>query len=333
MTLTKGVDIVVVGDVMVDLIATLRSPLIPDADNPADFVQTLGGQATNTAAWLMAAGARASLVGAIGSDSHGSWVTDRLRDQGIEHSLSVVDAPTGQCIVVTEPGGARTMLPNSGANAKIASSQTQQHVSALLDDGAMHLHISGYVPLHNANFARELALNARERGASSSMDTPAVFPDSLWAGPVEDSRVDPLPPVDILLGTARELPRWLRPSGANHSASQAAGQTDGQTDGQTAPILAERIVHLPNRPPTVVIKAGRHGAWLITDRVAKINPTAGRVVDTTGAGDAFTAGFLAAWTSGQSPEIAAKRASVLAARAVGQPGGQPLIDERHHGHS
>ena len=318
-------DIVVLGDVMVDVLATLHAPFVPDADNPADFVQALGGQAANTAAWIDAAGSRAHLVGAVGADSHGTWVTERLRARRIECSLSTMQAATGQCIVITEPAGGRTMLPNSGANAMIAASGARQQVIALLEGGAKHLHISGYVPLHDADFARQMVLVAGERGVSTSMDTPAVFPDSLWANRGDDSSVSALPPIDILLGTAPELLRWLQLPESDRLHTQAADVT--------APMLAKRIAQLPDRPPTVVIKAGGQGAWLITDRVVQVDPAAGRVVDTTGAGDAFTAGFLAAWTAGQSPETAANRASVLAARAVAQRGGQPTIDERHHGDS
>ncbi len=255
-------DIVVLGDVMVDVLATLHAPFVPDADNPADFVQALGGQAANTAAWIDAAGSRAHLVGAVGADSHGTWVTERLRARRIEYSLSTMQAATGQCIVITEPAGGRTMLPNSGANAMIAASGARQQVVALLEGGAKHLHISGYVPLHDADFARQMVLVAGERGVSTSMDTPAVFPDSLWANRADDSSVSALPPVDILLGTAPELPRWLRnrrpavrppayPGSGCHrpDAGQAHCPTSGPpTDSGDQGGKARRLVdHRPGR--------------------------------------------------------------------------------------
>ncbi len=310
MTPASGVDVVVLGDVMADTVALLETALVPDADNPAEFVQALGGQAANTAAWLAAAGSRVHLVAAVGADGMGTWVRERLHERGLPHSLATVDAPTGRCVVVTEPTGVRTMLPNSGANALIGRSDAGQMVTALLEGGARHLHLSGYVPLHDADFAARMVQLAKSYGASTSMDTPAVFAESTWA-PVA------VPSVDVLLGTAPELTHLL--------------QLDAATPAALADCIADRFAGQVDRPSCVLVKAGARGAWLIAERTTNVPSVAASVVDTTGAGDAFTAGFLAAWTAGQSAETAADTASVLAARALTQRGGQPSSDEGQHG--
>jgi sugar/nucleoside kinase (ribokinase family) len=126
----------------------------------------------------------------------------------------------------------------------------------------------------------------------------------------------------VLLGTTREIAAWF----------SSLHTTDSPADLSPA-TLAEGFLRLSDRPPLVVIKAGDQGAWLVTDRVLAIDPAPTTVVDTTGAGDAFTAGFLQAWVAGQSPQTAAQRASVLAARAVTHHGGQPPTTEGHHGDS
>lgn len=310
MTPASGVDVIVLGDVMADTVALLEAALVPDADNPADFVQTLGGQAANTAAWLAAAGSRVHLVAAVGADETGTWVRQRLRERGLPNSLATVDAPTGRCIIVTEPTGERTMLPNSGANALIGRSDAGSTVAALLEDGARHLHLSGYVPLHDPDFAVQMVQLAKGYGASTSMDTPALFAESKWVPAA-------VPSVDVLLGTARELAHLL--------------QLDAATPAALGERIADRFAGQTDRPSCVLIKAGAQGAWLISERITSVPPVAASVVDTTGAGDAFTAGFLAAWMAGQSAETAAETASVLAARALRQRGGQPSTDEGQHG--
>jgi len=322
--------IVVVGDVMVDVLAPLTRPLLIDADNPAVIRRMLGGQAANTAAWIAAVdtaneAAPVHLVAAVGDDPQAGWVAEQLDHVGVGHTLLPAPAPTGECIVITSPDRGRTMVPSSGANAQIGSTPAQRHVQDLLASGAGHLHISGYLLLHDANLVGRLIDSARSHGATTSIDTPAVDDARTWRGSHDEAWADAPSPgltqVDVLLGTAPEISYWLG-CGIDKQGSSPAWELGALLLDQRS----RRVL-----PGTVVIKAGSDGAVLVTDQLTDILPTPATVVDTTGAGDAFSAGFLAALASGKTPEHAANKASALAARAVGTLGGQPPTREGRHG--
>jgi sugar/nucleoside kinase (ribokinase family) len=81
----------------------------------------------------------------------------------------------------------------------------------------------------------------------------------------------------------------------------------------------------------VVLKLGAAGALYAGDERVRLPAEPGRVADTTGAGDALCAGFLAAWLSGASPAPALRRGVEVAARVVDRLGARPGVDSRAHG--
>ena len=173
--------------------------------------------------------------------------------------------PTGTCIVLVEPGGERTMLPDPGAN------------DAPLPEipAGSHLHVVGYALLRDG--PRASALAAIERARAAGM-TVSVDPSS-WAL----IRPGAIPEVDLLLPNERE--------------AEVLGERDG-----------------------MVVKLGAGGARWGSVRV----PAAPvEVVDTTGAGDAFAAGFLSARLAGADRRSSLAAGCAAAARAVAQVGARP----------
>ena len=129
-----GAPIVVLGDVMVDVVCRLDGPIAPGSDAPARIEFGFGGSAANVAAWLAAAGARPALVGRIGADERGRAAAEELRSAGVEARL-VVDgeAPSGTCVVLVGPDGERSMIPDPGANDRLA---VEDLPDSLLGSGA-----------------------------------------------------------------------------------------------------------------------------------------------------------------------------------------------------
>jgi ribokinase len=251
--------LVVLGDLMVDVVARIADPLAHGSDTPAQISVQGGGSAANTAAWAASIGTDVALVCRVGDDDRGHATVP-----GVDlHAAVDPSKPTGTCIVLVEPGGERTMLPDPGAN-----------------DGPLpeiplgdHLHVVGYALLRDG--PRASALAAIERARAAGM-TVSVDPSS-WAL----LRPGAIPPVDLLLANEQE---------------------------------AE---HLPGE---MVVKLGAAGArW--GDIHVPAEPV--EVVDTTGAGDAFAAGFLTAHLGGASRREALQAGCRLAARAVAQVGGRP----------
>jgi ribokinase len=293
--------IVVLGDVMVDVVCRLDGPLAPGSDAPARIDFGYGGSAANVAAWLAAAGASPVLVGRIGADERGRSAEAALRAAGVQTRLAVdPSASTGTCVVLVGPDGERSMVPDPGANDRLGKGDVPDSLVAAGD----HLHLTGYSLVREGSRAAARAAIAQARAAGASV---SVDPSS--AALLSPRFLDELEGVGLLLPNAEE-------------AAVLAGESDPE---RAALALAHRV-------PEVVVTLGAGGAlWTdgrVVARVAAAAPAkgggeGGGPLDTTGAGDAFAAGFLAARLAGAAPEAALDAGSRLAGRAVRTPGARP----------
>jgi ribokinase len=287
--------VVVLGDVMVDVVTRLSGPVAPGSDSPAAVAFEGGGQAANTAAWLAVAGASVTLVARVGDDAAGRAAVADLEALGVEARVAVDAAlPTGTCVVLVARDGERTMFPDAGANGALAPGDLP---ADLLETGS-HLHVAGYALLREGS--RGAALAAIERARAAEMST-SVDPSSaaLLSGGIRQLGNG----VDLL------LPNWLE--------ARALTGTDDPTEA--ARRLAEWF-------PEVVVTLGEEGAlWTDGTELMRMEAEPARVVDSTGAGDAFAAGLLAARTRGAGPGEALRAGCALAARAVATTGARPQL--------
>jgi sugar/nucleoside kinase (ribokinase family) len=285
--------VVVLGDVMLDVVAHMAGPLELGSDSPAAVSFGGGGSAANVAAWLAAAGASPVLVGRIGDDERGAQALAELRAIGVDARL-VVDAerPTGVCIVLVGPGGERSMLPDPGANLALAPDDLPREVLA----AGGHLHVTGYSLARPGPRPAALAGMARaaEAGMSVSVDpssTALLGPDFL----------------ELADGAGLLLPN-----------AEEAGALSGAAEPRAAALA------LAARFREVVVKLGADGAlWTDGSDEVRVPAAPATPLDTTGAGDAFAAGLLAARLAGATPADALTAACGLAARAVATPGARP----------
>jgi sugar/nucleoside kinase (ribokinase family) len=100
----------VLGDIAVDIVSTLRAPLARGSDAPAEIRLMPGGSGANVAVWLARLGRPVTFIGRIGDDMFGRWLRDDLEAEGVTPAL-VVDHTrrTGVIQVLVEPDGERTM--------------------------------------------------------------------------------------------------------------------------------------------------------------------------------------------------------------------------------
>ncbi|MFN8109229.1 MAG: carbohydrate kinase family protein [Thermoleophilia bacterium] len=289
--------IVVVGDVMTDVLACHALPLAMGSDTPARVVTRVGGAGANTAAWLGALRAEVVFHGCVGDDPLGRVATDALLGLGVTARLRVTaEAPTGTCVVLVDGAAERTMLPDHGANDHLGA-------PAVHADGG-HLHLSGYTLLHpgSRESGRAVLAAAREAGMGVSVDpASAAMVEAVGAGWMRDQiRGAHLVVLNRLEGRALT------------GSDDAAG-------------IAARL--LDNDHRAVVVKLGAGGAvWFAAGADPVHVPAAtppGPVVDTTGAGDAFAAGLLAALQLGAGSEAALARACEVAAGVCAQEGAWP----------
>jgi ribokinase len=277
--------VVVVGDLMVDVVARMSGPLAAGSDTPAAVSQRPGGAGANVAAWLAVAGVPVALAARAGDDDAGRGAIARLSGGGVDVSAVVLDPDhaTGTCVVLVAPDGERSMLPDAGANAAFAPADLPAGAFA---PGA-HLHLAGYALLRGRP-PREAALEALRRaraaGMTISLDPSSAAPLAAF-GP--QRFLELAGPVDLLLPNRDE---------ATVLGSLTAGASE------------------------VVVTLGADGARWTGGGREVVSPAvvSGPVEDTTGAGDAFTAGFLAAWLDGAEPRAALDAGNALAARALGR---------------
>lgn len=286
-----------VGDVVTDVVALLGEPLVHGSDAAGSVRMMAGGAGGNVAAWLAHLGVPVTVLGRVGDDDAGRRHTAELAAAGVVTALSVdPDRPTGTVVVLVGSDGERTMVADRGANRGLLPTDV---LPGLLVAGD-HLHLSAYPLLDPAS--TETALHALRAAASAGM-TVSVDPSSVQ--PLRNFGVDRFRTettgIDLLLPNAEE-------------AMLIAGVDDAAA---AARLLAETC-------PTVVVSRGASGAaWAQGTRHGSVAAAPGPVLDTTGAGDAFTAGVLRAWLGGLPVARCAADGAGVAATAVAVRGGRP----------
>jgi ribokinase len=291
------IGVVTFGDLFTDVVAQLRGDLRYADDVPARVTTHGGGAAANTAAWLADVGVGTAFVGRVGDDVWGRAAVEVLESAGVDvHAASDASLPTGTCVVLVDGHGERSMVTDSGASAAISVGDLPVQ---LFVPGA-HLHLSGFSFLHDA--AREAALTALrlagENGMTRSVDPGAM---SVVQAVGADRLRGWLRGIDLLLPNEDEA-RLL--AGVEDPVEAASSLVDGIG--------------------AVVVKLGEDGAvW--TDGSSTVHGEAETVpvLDTTGAGDAFAAGFLSRWVADRHPDPALLAGARLAARCVTLVGGRP----------
>ncbi|MET8754051.1 carbohydrate kinase family protein [Streptomyces sp. NPDC059104] len=300
MTAAPGA-LVVVGDVVTDVVAIHPEPLAPATDTAARIRTLPGGAGANAACWAARTGtAEVRLLARVGAES-ARWHERALVDAGVRPRLVVDPAePTGTVVALVGKDAERTFLTDSGASLRLSPADW---APALLD-GAAHLHLSGY--LFFADSSRELALvalrAARTRGVPVSVD-PASAGFLAALGPERF--------MAAVAGIGALLPN-------EDEARLLAGLPEPAGVARAAQELSRRV-------PLVVVTRGSGGALVAeAGRItAEVAAEPAEAVDTTGAGDAFTGGFLAARLEGAAPAEAARAGCRAAAEAVTRIGGRP----------
>ncbi len=288
--------IVILGDIAVDIVSTLAAPLTRGSDAAAEVRLMPGGSGANVAVWLARLGRPVTFLGRVGDDLFGRWLRDDLLAEGVQPHL-IVDRTRGTGIiqVLVEPDGERTMAPDRGANAVWSEEEIPEAVIA----EAELLHIVGYVLLDEGSRQGALAAMryARRHGVPISLDpsshAPLLAHDSAdWWSLVGR--------ITILLPNRHEATAIARPSPA----------AEPSHPDQTLTALLEHA-------EVVAIKLDREGclAGMSAARWRVPAPLA-QIINATGAGDAFNAGFLARWLADGDVEAACRAGTALGTYAA-----------------
>jgi sugar/nucleoside kinase (ribokinase family) len=282
-----------------DMLAKAEGDITLGTDTFVPIRVAAGGSGANAAAWLAHSGVETHFVGRVGDDVFGRFLEGEMERTGVKSCLARDPSlATGKVFVLVDGAGERTMITDRGAGEALGPDDLPETLFA-----GGHLHLSGYTL--SGGSRRETALRAPRLARGAGM-TVSVDPSSV-------SLLDSVDPDRFL--------EWTR--GADLLFPNL---TEGEilTGERTPARIVEKLLPYYS---AVVLKLGPEGA-LYADGAGNLlrEPAAPvRVEDTTGAGDAFSAGFLAAWLDGEPPAEALRWGACLAGRAVGRVGARPTV--------
>jgi sugar/nucleoside kinase (ribokinase family) len=272
----------VVGDLVEDVVVWPERPLRRGTDTPARVFRSRGGSAANVAV-AAAAEADVRFAGCVGDDPLGDRLVEALAAAGVEPHVQR-RGRTGSVVVLVDVDGERTFLPDRGASAEL------QTLPEAFLDGVDVLHVPAY-GLHGGTTAatvRRLLSDAVRRGTPVSLDASSVAVLDAVGGAAFRALVERVRPL-VLLANADEAER-LRLA--------------------DDPLPVEVVVKDGPRPTTVLGPA---------PLVVPVDPVDG-VRDTTGAGDAFAAGWLTGWMEGLGPREPGSARARPARAVLARPG-------------
>ena len=287
---------------MTDTVAHATAPLARGSDTPATVTMHGGGSGANVAAWLAVDGTEVAFVGRRGADIAGRNRDMELMGYGVDARLVMdPDRPTGTCVVMITHKGDHTMLSDPGANAALAPDDLPDD---LFTPGS-HLHVSGYTLLNIGSRSAVLAAlgRAQQVGMTISVDGGSSAPLG---------RVGAEPFLQLTNGVTLLF---------------VAPDQGMVLTGRDDPSQAARVLNAWY--PQVVMRLGADGAMMYAggrpDPVRVSAPPVERIIDSTGAADAFVAGFLPAWLDKKPPGEALAGGCRLAAQSLSLVGARPML--------
>lgn len=297
--------ILVVGSINMDLV--VRSPRMPSPGETilgSAFKTSPGGKGANQAVAVSRLGGNCRMIGHVGDDAFGEQLLGNLREEGVACDAVDVtpDAPTGVAIIIVDSMGENAIVVASGANHRVTPDDNIYPNEELFKQADVVL-LQLELPLPTVHASIELA---RRHGAKVILDpapAPKQMPDALCLVDIISPNVSE---AELITGTQ------ARP--------------EERVDKQIASDLIARGAK------AAVLKLGARGSLVVLNdgHFYTVAPYKVQVVDTTAAGDAFTAAIAVAVARGDGLHAAAKFANAAGALACTQLGAQsamPTADE------
>lgn len=315
-------DIVAMGDAIVDVIASCDDDFLTAHDLPKGSMQLLsppeaeklygamgvaremsGGSAANSMAGFAAMGGSAAFIGQIAEDQLGLIFEHDMHALGVRFDTPSLEGglPTGRCLILVTPDGQRTMNTCPGASHELSPDALDEQLIA----SASILFLEGY--LWGPDKPRAAMMRAVDIAHRAGRQVAFTLSESVCiAGRKEGfARMIDNGGVDLLFANEDE-------------ALQLTGHAD----------LSTALDELKAKVPTLVVTKGAAGALAIEKGQTISIPAApvSQVVDTTGAGDLFAAGFLAARCKGASLERCLWTGAIAAGEVIQHYGARPIAD-------
>lgn len=293
--------ILCIGDAALDVIVKMQTEIHIGSDTASQISMHGGGAAANTATWLAEQGHEVFFSCRLGDDAAGHAISSEFDFWKIEHRKNFLTGErTGVVVVLVDEKGERTMFPDSGANSGIG----EKDLPTLKGFDAAFL--SGYSlfnPLSTDGVLRMITL-------IQDAKIPLIFDPASVGTMIAFGReriLELLPRMDVAI--------------MNDEEAQFISECESLTDALT--FLTKFVT-------TVVIKTGSSGSLAQTrdEPYVKSIITAIRAVDTTGAGDAFAAGFIPQWLENHDLLTSMNAGNEVARKCVAIIGARPSVNPR-----
>ena len=277
-----------IGDLIEDVVVWLSAEPNLGTDTDSIIQRTRGGSAANVAMFAALTGTESRFIGQVGNDALGQQLCLSLQQAGVDVHV-VSEGRTGSIVVLVQPNGERTFLTDRG----VASHLSLVDASLIASVGILHVPSYSLVTEPLASTSLLYIKAAQSLGAVISVDASSTS-------------------VLEHFGVARykSLIQSIQPQVFLCNEDEAALLGVGATEGMPGAALT-------------VIKRGAHITLAISQNnehfEVAVTPVAS-IVDTTGAGDAFAAGFLPAFVATNDVESAIARGHAVAARVLRSPG-------------
>jgi sugar/nucleoside kinase (ribokinase family) len=267
-------------------------------------VEMSGGSAANTVCGVASFGGRAAYIGKVSTDDLGTVFGHDLRAVGVQFAAGGLDphTPTGRCVIVVTPDAQRTMNTYLGVSSLLAPGDIDTRVVAA---GAV-LYMEGY--LYDRPAAKEAFRHAARTAHAAGREVSLTLSDSFCVDRHRDDfRRLVADEVDLLFGNEDEL--------------LSLYEVESFTDA------VERV---RDDCALAVVTRGKAGSVVVThDEVLEIGiEPVSQVIDTTGAGDLYAAGFLYGYTRGRELWECGRYGAVAAAEVIAHVGPRPLVELR-----
>jgi len=277
-----------IGDLIEDVVVWLNSELNIGSDTDSVIVRTRGGSAANVAMFGALNGTPSRFIGQVGNDNLGEQLHASLRESGVD-VCTVAEGRTGSIVVVVQPNGERTFLTDRG----VASDLSVFDASHLAGVSVVHVPTYSLALEPLATTAVQYIRAARAAGALISIDASST-------SVLRDYGID----------RYAELIASISPDVFLCNNDEAA--LLNIDSAHPMPGAALTVIKRGALPVTAVTAAG------VVTEVA--TPPVANIVDTTGAGDAFAAGFLPVYATSRNIEDAITNGNLIAARVLRSPG-------------